>query len=146
MTRNAEGPDAVAADRRVRGGLRLGLRGIVGGHGIPGPQGTVQHDRGFGAALHIDARPPLLDTQRPTQTLAAVVGRGVGIEAIAARAVGMVGAVPGHECVAGPCGTGLARGHWTELLKVEVVEVICELLGSAAVPGIPRSRSWPSLL
>ena len=137
VTRDAEGPDAVAADRRVRGGLRLGLWGIVGGHGVPGPQGAVQHDRGVGAALQIDARPPRLDTRRLTQALAAVIGRGIGVEAIAARAVGMVGAVPGQERAAGPGGTGLARGHRTVLLEVEVVEVIGKLLGPAAVPGIP---------
>jgi hypothetical protein len=137
VTGDAEGPDAIAADSRVRGGLSLGLRGIVVGHGVPGPQGAVQHDRGFGAALHIDARPPLLDTQRLTQALATVVGRSVGVEAIAARAVGMVGAIPGQERAAGPGGTGLSRGHRTELLEVEVVEVICELLGPAAIPGVP---------
>ena len=137
VTGDAERPDAVAADRRVRGGLRLGLRGAVGGHGVPGPQGAVQHKRGLGAALHIDARPPLLDTQRPTQALAAVVGRGVGVESVAARAVGVAGAVPGQERAAGPGGAGFARGHRTEFLEVEVIEVVGELLGPAAVPGIP---------
>lgn len=137
VTGNAEGPNAVAAHRRARGGLRLGLRGAVGGHGVPGPQGAVQHDRGVIAALLIDARPPRLDTRRLTQSLAAVVGRGVGVEAVAARAVGMLGAVPGQKRAAAPGGGGSARGHWTELLEVEVIEVIGELLGPAAIPGIP---------
>jgi len=137
VTRNAEWPNAIAADRWVRGGLRLGLRGAVSGHRVPGPQGTVQHDRGIGDALQIDARPPLLDTRRLTQALAAVVGWGIGVEAIAARAVGMTGAVPGKERSTGPVGAGIARGHRTELLEVKVVKVIGELLGPAAVPGIP---------
>jgi len=134
---DAERPDTVAADRRVRGGLRLGRRRIVGGHGIPGPQGAVQHERGVGVSLHIDTRPALLDTQLPTQALAAVVGRGVGVETIAARTVGVAGTVLGQERTAGPGGAGLARGHRTEFLEIEVVEVVGELLGPAAVPGIP---------
>lgn len=137
VTRDAEGPDAVAANRWGRGGLCLALRGVVGRHRVPGPQGAVQHDRGFGATLHIDARPPRLNTQRLTQALATIVGWGVGVEAIAARAIGMVGAVPGQERAAGPCGTGLAHSHRTELFEVEVVEIIGKLLGPAAVPGIP---------
>ena len=137
VTRNAEGPDAVAADCWGRGGLHLALWGVVGGHRVPGPQGAVQHDWGFGATLHIDARPPRLNAQRLTQSLAAIVGWSVGVEAIAARAIGMVRAVPGQERAAGPCGTDLARSHRTELLEVEVVEIIGKLLGPATVPGIP---------
>ncbi len=49
----------------------------------------------------------------------------------------MLGAVPGQERAAGPGRAGPARGHRAELLEVEVVEVIGELLGPAAVPGIP---------
>ena len=121
---------SVAVCASVCGGASVGM-------GSPGPQGAVQHDRGFGATLQIDARPSRLDTHGLTQTLAAIVGWGVGVEAIAARAIGMVGAVPGQERAAGPGGTDLARGHRTELLEVEVVEVIGKLLGPAAIPGIP---------
>jgi hypothetical protein len=137
VTRDAERPDAVAANDWVRGGFCLGRRRAVGWHWVPRPQGAVQHDWGFGNALHIDARPSFLNAQLPTQELAAVVSRGVGVEAVAARTVGMVGTIPGQERAAGPVGAGLASGHRTELLEVEVVEVIGELLGSAAVPGIP---------